>query len=258
MAFSLKKYSWLVFVAFVLVSLLLLYTAYDKKTKQLEFGKLADVVLFKDAAFSLREFNKVIALAAIGVLAACFLLGPLTRIWPRAFCSYLSQRKAIGLAGFALAALHSAYSFAEYYKLDVGLAFSTAQKTYAFSAGLAALAIFFLMAITSTAKAVQKMGYAKWKALQTTGYLGLALSIAHFFIIETKPGIGFDVRPYGMLFFYAAVLALLLRLAIIFIRHEPKTKFEHHVGEEEEYCEVALKPVQQQGKRTRPPEQGQK
>lgn len=241
MAFAARKYYWLFFTALVLASLLLLYTAYDKKTGQLDFGKLVRIVAFEDAALSLRELNKVIALAAIGILAACFLLGPLSRIWPKIFCSYLGQRKAIGLAGFALALIHSAYSFAEYYKLDLGVVFSSEQKTHAFAAGAIALSIFFLMAITSTAKAVQKMGYAKWKALQTTGYLGLALSIAHFFIIETKPDIGFDVRPYGMAFFYAAMLALLLRLAIIFVKHEPKTKFEHHVGEEEEYCEVAVK-----------------
>ncbi|MBM3229601.1 hypothetical protein FJZ26_04175 [Candidatus Parvarchaeota archaeon] len=235
-----RAYPYLLVIA-VFLSLLFFYTAYDKKTKQLEFGKLVKVLTFVDVQNSIREFNKVVALEAIGLISIAFILGPLSRLWPRIFCSYLYFRKPVGVIGFVFALVHAIYSFVEFYKGDYGVFFNTQHPKFAaLSTGLVALIVFAAMAITSTASAVRKMGYEKWKALQTTGYAGLVLTIIHFYIIETKPDIGFDVRPWGVAFFWLAIIALILRLVVIFIRTAPKTKIEHHVDDAEEYCRVAL------------------
>ncbi|MEM2137599.1 MAG: ferric reductase-like transmembrane domain-containing protein [Candidatus Anstonellaceae archaeon] len=221
------------FVVFVVISLLFLYTAYDKKAKQLDIGRLVKVLVFDDTGNSLREFNKVAALAAIGLIAVAFILGPLSRLFPGIFAKYLYFRKPVGVIGFVFALAHSVYSLVEFYKLDINLMLYNNPKLVALVSGAVALAIFAAMTLTSTASAVKKMGYAKWKALQTTGYAGLLLTVVHFFVIETKPDVGFDVRPYGVLFFYLAIAALLLRLLMIFWGHKPREAYHEHFGEKE-------------------------
>ncbi|HLC79560.1 MAG TPA: ferric reductase-like transmembrane domain-containing protein [archaeon] len=207
-------------VALVIVSLLVFYTAYDKQTKSIVPDKLADVVMFKDAKNSLRELNKVAALASIGLLAIAFLLGPLSKIIPHTFAPMIYARKPIGLAGFVLGLAHGAYSFFVIYGGSLEKTFFENPKMLGAVLGIIGLFIFFLMAITSTEKAVKKMGYARWKTLQRTGYIALFFVVAHFIILEVKPDIGLDVRPYGLLFLFIAIVALALKAISIFIKVE--------------------------------------
>ena len=67
------------FVLLVMISLLLLYTAYDKQTKTLQFEKVITVLSFSDTKLSLNELNKITALGAIGIIAIVFMLGPLSK-----------------------------------------------------------------------------------------------------------------------------------------------------------------------------------
>lgn len=220
-----------ILVLAVFISLLLLYTAYDKVTKTLVPEKLVKVVTFQDIAYSLREFNKVFALAAIGLISAVFLLGPLTKLWPKVFARFLYLRKPVGLVGFGIAAIHSVYSFIVIYEMSIGKMFIDNPKYIGAVTAVLSLFIFFLMSITSTKEAVAKMGYRRWKALQTFGYAGLLLALAHFFILETKPDIGLDVRPFGLLFFWLPIAALALRTIIIFIKVPERKSYEEHIGE---------------------------
>jgi DMSO/TMAO reductase YedYZ heme-binding membrane subunit len=87
------------------------------------------------------------------------------------------------------------------------------------------------MTITSTKEAVARMGYKKWKTLQTFGYAGLFFAILHFFIFESKPGIGLDVRPFGLLFFYLGIAALLLKLLSVLLSAPERESFGEHFGE---------------------------
>lgn len=217
------------FVIAVVLSLLLLYTAFDKTTQQLDFSKLVQVLVFSDVTHSLRELNKVAALAAIGLVSFAFIFGPLSRLWPKKFGGFLAWRKTVGVWGFVLAALHAVYSLIDFYKLDLNKMFFENQNVNGLIFGFFALFIFFLMTITSTSKSVQRMGYPAWKKLQTTGYLALLLAILHFIILETKPVVGLQVRPYGLLFLYLAIAALGLRMIMILIHPQPKTAPEQHV-----------------------------
>ena len=216
-------------VAFVFLSLLAFYTGYDKETKTLVVGKLIDVITFKDFNNSLKELNKIFALAAIGLISITFILGPFSRIWPGIFARHLCMRKFIGLSGFGFALLHAIYSFSVIYGFSFEQIVNNS-KVLGFITGLFALFIFFLMAITSNAASVKMLGYKNWKALQRTGYVALFLSILHFIILETKPEKGFDVRPYGVLFLLIAIVALILRIIVILIKLPQRQKFEDHFG----------------------------
>lgn len=229
-----SKHKPLLFIALVFISLLLFYTAYDKETKTLVPQNLIDVVLFNDFDKSLSELNKVSALAAIGLISVAFILGPLSRMFPKTFAKILWWRKTVGLSGFAFALLHSIYAIAIIYQLDLDKMLFSNPKALGFVSGLIALLILFLMSITSTAEAVKKMGYKKWKMLQRTGYIALFLAIIHFIVLEIKPEKGFDVRPYGTLFLFIALIALILRILIIFLKLPEKKTFEEHAGKSSE------------------------
>lgn len=216
-------------VVLVVVSLLLLYTAYDKQTQTVVLEKLVKILLFSDPAASLRELNKVAALAAIGLVSIAFVIGPLSRLFPKQFAHLLSWRKFVGVSGFLLAVLHAIYSVWVIYQLDLDKMLYSNPRVAGLVVGVAALFVFFLMSITSTKRAVENMGYPNWKALQTTGYLALLFAILHFVILETKPVVGLDVRPFGLLFLALAVAALLLRIAMAVLGKKPKTNFEEHV-----------------------------
>ncbi|MDO8427869.1 MAG: ferric reductase-like transmembrane domain-containing protein [Candidatus Diapherotrites archaeon] len=221
---------WIVALA-VIVSLLLFYTGYDKKTQALDFGKTIQVISFQDLSFSLKELNKVAALAGIGLLAITFLMGPLSRMFPKKFARFLVWRKFLGLFGFGLIALHVLYSVIFIYNLSLDQMIFNNPKLEGILAGVIAFVIFMLMALTSTQKSVEKMGYANWKKLQTTGYIALFLSAIHFVILETKPEIGLDVRPFGKLFLALAIIALMVRIGLIFVQIQQRTQFGEHVGE---------------------------
>ncbi|MEK6982645.1 MAG: ferric reductase-like transmembrane domain-containing protein [Candidatus Micrarchaeota archaeon] len=218
------------FVLLVMISLLLLYTAYDKQTKTLQFEKVITVLSFSDTKLSLNELNKITALGAIGIIAIVFMLGPLSKFFPKIFAHYLIYRKPVGLIGFAFALIHSVYSAYVFYSFNLDKIISGG-RIIPFTAGLLSLFIFFLMAVTSTESAVKKLGYKNWKVLQTFGYIGLLFAVVHFFVIETKPVIGFDVRPYGVAFFVIAVVALLLRLFLVFVQVKERKAYHEHFGQ---------------------------
>ncbi len=224
---KLKPY---VFVLLVVVSLLAFYTAYDKQTGALSYDKLAKVISFQDASHSLKELNKVAALAAIGLVSVALVLGPLTRLFPKTFCPYMFFRKPVGLAGFAFAAAHSAFSLYDYYKLDVARMLYDNPKIIGFVAAVLSLAVLLAMSVTSTRSAVERMGYPKWKALQTLGYAALLLAVVHFYVLEYSPSAGFSVRPYGMLFFWLAIAAIALRLYVQWKGMPQKTSYEEHLS----------------------------
>lgn len=167
--------------------------------------------------------NKIAALAGLFIIALTFLIGPLSRLFPKYCLGWRCHRKTLGLTGFGLAAAHGIYSFAQYYKWDLGLMLVNNEKWVGGLAALLAFVIFLLMALTSTRTAVQKLGYKNWKALQMAGYAALFLSIVHFFILEIKADGVFKVRPLGYVVMAMAVLALLAR-ALIWVLDLPGPK----------------------------------
>ena len=172
--------------------------------------------------------NKIAALAGLALAAITFLLGPLARFWPNLFAKYITHRKYLGLFAFALIVLHAVLSIVFYYDLSLAKMLYENPKVLGFYAASVAFLIFLVMSVTSTQKACDMLGYRTWKMVQMCGYVALLLSLAHFYILETRGDRGFVVRPLGYAVFALGVLALAAKVVAV-ARHRAKTAYEQHV-----------------------------
>ena len=197
----------------VLLTFFLFYSAYDKERGELNFSLLEKIISFQDSYFSTREINKLTALAGLVLLSFAFLPGPISKIFPN-YSFLLVLRKPLGFIGFLLILYHGHVSFFYYYKGDLYNALFNNPKVVAFIAALISFFIFFLMAITSTKKAVELLTYEKWKLLQRIGYIALLLAVIHFVVIETKPDKGLVIRPFGYVALIIPILTLILRIYV--------------------------------------------
>ncbi len=186
-------------------------------------------VFYAYLSFSVSMLNKMLALGAVVLIGLSFLLGPLTRFFPKTFGFYLPWRKNIGLWGFVFAVAHTAISLHVYYKWDfMAILGFDSFKLFALLTGAVALFVFGVMTAISSKEWVDKLGYEKWRSVLRTGYFALLLVIVHFVLIETKQGV-FNVRPAGWAILVFAVLVLLARFAVIFVGMPEKQSFEEHI-----------------------------
>ena len=206
-----RKSGLVLFCALVVISILLLYTAYDKQEKTIDFKDLADVLLVKDLGHTLEEFNKVSALSGLGLLSTAMAIGPLVLFFPGIFKRYLWWRKLLGLTGVAFIILHSIYGIAVKYQLSARNMFFENEKLLGVIAALFSLAIFVAMASTSNSASIKALGFKRLKILHRFGYAALALGVLHFIIMETKIDGRISVRPYGWVFLYLPFITLFLK-----------------------------------------------
>ena len=145
------------------------------------------------------------ALNQLGLLALVFLTcslacTPLKIVsgakWP------IRLRKTLGLAAFFCALAH----FLVYLVLDQGLALRQLVKDIAarpfIAVGLAALLVMLPLALTSTKRALQRMGAKRWQRLHRLAYLAGGLGVVHY-LLRVKA----DLTDPAL---YAAVLTVLL------------------------------------------------
>ena len=158
--------------------------------------------------------NAVIALSATILLTLSFALGPVSHLVP-SFTRARAQRKAFGLIGYALAALHSLLAGLVVLRSAEPVAYSDAVSVVFASL---AFTIFTLMALTSTSAWIRALGYANWKALQRTGYLALAFTLLHVVLLEQ--GV-FLTRVVGQTAIGFMLLVLLVRAVILIGQARP-------------------------------------
>ncbi|HLD75378.1 MAG TPA: ferric reductase-like transmembrane domain-containing protein [Candidatus Norongarragalinales archaeon] len=159
--------------------------------------------------FSLEALGKVFALESVVLISLTFLIGSLSRYRPSWFDRFKPYRKALGVIGFALAALHVFFSLYLWFGFDFSMVLSSA-KIVPILVGWVAFAIFSAMALLSDERWVKKLGFPLWKKIQRLGYLALALVLVHFFWMELKEGV-FNVKPLGQAVFVLALVAILAR-----------------------------------------------
>ena len=116
--------------------------------------------------------------------------------------SIIAYRRALGLYGFAYAALH----FGIYVALDrMGSVSSTIEEIVSrrfLLVGFIALALMLPLAVTSTNAMIRKLGPARWKLLHRLAYVATILGVVHYYMLVKS-----DVRqPLA----FAAVLAPIL------------------------------------------------
>ncbi len=150
-----------------------------------------------------------LGLTAFVLLLASLACTPLREVlgWTWA----IALRRMLGLFAFFYALLHAG----TYAVLDQGLAWraivADVTKRPFILAGFAAFVLLIPLAATSTAAAVQRLGFARWKRLHRLAYAAGVLASIHFFLRVKK-----DVSEPAV---YGVVLAaLLLARLVLFFR----------------------------------------
>lgn len=169
----------------------------------------------------LTTLNKIAGLLALLLLGTAFLIGSLSYFIPKIFSPIKSYRKYIGISGFLIAFTHFLLSVFVYYNADIYYIFLDTSNPHiaAVYAGLFALLYFLFMTLTSTKSAIEAIGPQKWKALQTAGYVALALVMLHFILAETNNGEFVIRRLLGKIVFVYGFLVLIARIVVFFLIH---------------------------------------
>lgn len=119
------------------------------------------------------------------LLILALALTPLARLFPeaRAVRWLLARRRAIGVAAFGYAALHTVFYVRAMGSADDMLAELGATGIWT---GWAALALMIPLALTSNNRA-QRLLRAGWKRLQRLAYPAALLTLAHWMFIHNSP-----------------------------------------------------------------------
>jgi sulfoxide reductase heme-binding subunit YedZ len=122
--------------------------------------------------------------------------------WP------VKLRRMLGLFAFAYATMHFCWYVGLDKFFDVGdIAADVAKRRFQ-AVGFVAFLTLWPLALTSTAAAVRRMGYVRWKRLHRLAYVAAILGVAHF-VWRVKA----DLREPAL--FGAVIAALLLtRVAV--------------------------------------------
>ena len=151
-----------------------------------------------------------LGLTALALLTASLACTPAREIFGWTWA--IGLRRLLGLFAFFYASVH----FATYAIVDQGLQgraiFADVTKRPFIISGFAAFLLLAPLAATSTAAAVRRLGFARWKRLHRLVYAAGALAAFHFWLRVKK-----DVREPAI---YAGVLAVLL-LARVVVRLRP-------------------------------------
>jgi DMSO/TMAO reductase YedYZ heme-binding membrane subunit len=190
---------------------LVFYTAATEGA-HLSLERLAFVCSWADPIRTRTELSKASALVALSLLSLSLVAGPLHRMSPSPrLLAVLRERRRLGLAASAFAAVHAALSLGSWRALVDEVLRSRELRLGGLAASTIALCILLLMAATSTRRATGRLGAARWKRLHRLGAPALALSAVHFACMETDPVRGLRVRTYGFVVLACAVVALVVR-----------------------------------------------
>lgn len=162
--------------------------------------------------------NKSVALTATILIGLSFLLGPLTRFWPKKFEHQLYLRKYLGVFGFSIAALHAIMSlmlfsssyYPKYFDTVTGKMTLGGESAVLF--GILAFLIFSAIAVTSLPSVEEKMQPAQWKSVQRLGYLAFFFVLLHVAVLGYKGWLNSESYSYGLI-----SISLITALFIIFV-----------------------------------------
>ena len=151
------------------------------------------------------------ALNRLGLTALVFLVASLACTPAREVTGWtwaIGLRRMLGLFAYFYACLHlAAYAIVDQGLRGRAIVADVAKRPFILS-GFAAFLVLTPLAATSTAAAVRRLGFMRWKRLQRLVYVAGALAVFHFWLRVKK-----DVREPAV---YAAVLGALL-LARVFV-----------------------------------------
>lgn len=136
----------------------------------------------RPAGFGPDLLNKALAVSSLALVAGSMLLTGLARFVPR-FRPGLARRKAYGLAGFALGALHALATHAFLAARPSGEIAGADHGGVML--GSATLFVLSAMALASNGAARRRLGGAAWRRfLRYAGYAALLLATAHAAVLK--------------------------------------------------------------------------
>lgn len=180
--------------------------------------------------FPLFILNKGLSLSAVFLIAVSYVLGHLSRFFPKTFIPWLSMRKYLGLFGFGLAAVHALMSLlllspAYYPKFFVESGKLNLVGELSLLFGVVSFSVFSIVAITSIPSVEKEMDKNKWLKVQRMGYLAFASVGLHVLIMgfagwltpKTWPG---GLLPVSLVAFIVIAITILLKMVALML---PKT-----------------------------------
>jgi len=176
----------------ITASYLVLYTAYDKKEKNLVFSNLADLFLVRKGwNWTLVEANKALSLSGLTIMLTAFLP------------EFKENKQELTRIALGSLWIHSLYSYYKFYQFDIRQVFSDkAVKQLSILLGASATGALWA-------------GYLGIEALSASvlAAASTALGVAHFYTMEVDYKYKLQVRPYAYLPFPLAAFVL-YRLAL--------------------------------------------
>lgn len=174
-------------------------------------GALVPLAVIADAAARGRLGANPVAeaLNELGLLALIFLVASLACTPLKALTGWtwpIRVRKTLGLYGFFYAALHLSTYVGLDQLLDLRAVWKDVTERPFILAGMTAFVLLVPLALTSTAGALKRLGFARWKRLHRLAYLAAALGVAHFVLRVKK-----DVTEPAV---YGALLAVLFLVRV--------------------------------------------
>jgi hypothetical protein len=185
----------------VVASYFVLYSAYDKKSATLKPEMLTKIFGFSNLNFSLREINKVLALAGLTVFGMSFAAEPLFALGAASSTAF--QEQAAGLL-----VAHGIYSTISFYGGDFMKKYVKNKRNMAIVMGDVALSVVAAEAFLGSSSLSQSVQDV---SKETVLAASLLLGTLHFYFMEISPGPytgTLKVRPYGFVAFGASALAL--------------------------------------------------
>lgn len=161
---------------------------------------------------------------AFGYLSFLFLclalvVTPVMKIWPRFALNgtlYMARR-AFGVSAFVFALVHYFQMIFVGFGGDVAAVYSFAfGGNWPILAGILALFIFFLLAVTSFDFAVKKLG-KRWFTLHKLVYLAYPFIVYHAYSIGVDFMNGQIMNPYALSFLAIALVTLVLELVRVYL-----------------------------------------
>jgi sulfoxide reductase heme-binding subunit YedZ len=125
--------------------------------------------------------------ATLWILIASLAISPIRKLVPK--LSWLIRfRRLVGLFAFFYATLHLLTYVGLYAYFDPGTIVADVMKRRYVLVGMSAWLLLSLLALTSTAWSIRKLGGARWRALHRLVYVACVLGILHYWWL-VKPGV---------------------------------------------------------------------
>lgn len=160
------------------------WAALSAPAMHIVFRYLADTMSYGEVIHETGDWS-------VGLLFVALAVTPLGKVIPKSgwLAFFRFHRRAIGVASFAYAALHTIAYLERKWGADLIV---TEGLKPGIATGWIALAIFLALAITSNNRSVKNLGRS-WKTLHRSVYVSAALVFAHWILTAFEPQVAYVV-----------------------------------------------------------------